>query len=213
MNRGLIDRNTSRLRLSLKDCVPFYFRSFSNYSIIDLSFREKLWSRYTDLVHCFSKDIGQESQKDVRTPHPKMKMPKVHDSLSWGKRGSKKLSADDSALVSAAMSNMNRFSNDGNFMAMFMSEGEKQGDQSISSNYEARAESSSVDFTSRDNKEDAEMPSMSANQLAAKALQLRLKGKHDEAEKLLVIILFALYLFFLSFFFFGHAFPRTVLVT
>lgn len=27
---------------------------------------------------------------------------------------------------------------------------------------------------------------MSGNQLAAKALQLRLKGKHEEAEKLLV---------------------------
>lgn len=131
-----------------------------------------------------------------------MKMPKVHDSLSWGKRGSKKLSAEDSALVSAAMSNLNRFSDDGNFMAKFMSKEEKCGDHSISSNFEAREESTSVDFASRENKEDGGTPPMTANQLAAKALQLRMKGKHDEAEKLLVIIIIPVQSFFLSFFFF-----------
>lgn len=130
-----------------------------------------------------------------------MKMPKVHDSLSWGKRGIKKLSAEDSALVSVAMSNLNKFSDDGNFMAKFMSKEEKHGDHSISSNFEARAESTSVDFASRENKEDVGTLPMTANQLAAKALQLRMKGKHDEAEKLLVIIIIssAIFLSFILF--------------
>lgn len=34
------------------------------------------------------------------------------------------------------------------------------------------------------------MPHMGANQWAAKVLQLRMKGKHDEAEKLRVTIVF-----------------------
>lgn len=106
-----------------------------------------------------------------------MKMPKVHDSLSWGKRGNKKLSAEDSALVSAALSNLNKFSNDGNFMAQFESKEEKCGDNSKISKSEARTEPESAEFES----------GMSANQLAAKALQLRMKGKHEEAEKLMVI--------------------------
>lgn len=117
-----------------------------------------------------------------------MRVPKVHDSLSWGKRGSKKLSTEDSALVSAAMSNLNKFSNDGNFMDGFMHEQDNSGYPSSSSKSEARAETKSVEFASGESKEDSGTtnPSMSANQLAAKALQLRMKGKHEEAEKLLV---------------------------
>ncbi|XP_047955764.1 CWF19-like protein 2 isoform X4 [Salvia hispanica] len=127
-------------------------------------------------------------RKDITPRHSKMKMPKVHDSLSWGKRERNKMSAEDSALVSAAMSNLNKFSNDGNFMAAFMNKEEKSVDQSSSSKSEARADSSaSVDFAFRENKEDVGTlgPPMSANQLAAKALQLRLKGRHEEAEKLM----------------------------
>ncbi|KAL1535735.1 CWF19-like protein 2 isoform X5 [Salvia divinorum] len=126
-------------------------------------------------------------RKDITPRHSKMKMPKVHDSLSWGKRGRNKMSAEDSALVSAAMSNLNKFSNDGNFMAAFMNKEEKSVDHSSSSQFEAREDSASVDFAFRENKEDVGTsgPPMSANQLAAKALQLRMKGRHDEAEKLL----------------------------
>ncbi|KAI3469702.1 hypothetical protein Pfo_026365 [Paulownia fortunei] len=134
------------------------------------------------------KDFGQKSIKDVLPRHPKMRVPKVHDSLSWGKRGSKKLSTEDTALVSAAMSSLNKFSNDGNFMDGFMQkEEDNSGDPSNSSKFEARAEPKSVEFALGENKEDAGTvkPAMSANQLAAKALQLRMKGKHEEAEKLL----------------------------
>lgn len=139
-----------------------------------------------------------------------MKIPRVHDSLSWGKRGNKKLSTEDSALVSAAMSNLNKFSNDGNFMAGFTGKEDQREDRNTSSNFEAREESTSAGFVSKENKDvGTSTPPMSANQLAAKALQLRMKGKHDEAEKLLVIfiiistifrfvILWVLYFFYRS---------------
>ncbi|KAL8525067.1 hypothetical protein ACS0TY_014608 [Phlomoides rotata] len=133
------------------------------------------------------KDIGQKSIKNVPPRHPKMKMPKVHDSLSWGKRGNKKLSAEDSALVSSALSSLNKFSNDGNFLAQFESKEEKSGDDSKLSMSEARPEPKFAEFESGGKKDDSGAlgPAMSANQLAAKALQLRMKGKHEEAEKLM----------------------------
>lgn len=159
-----------------------------------------IWSLDTDLLCCLSLDICQKSTKDVTPRHSKMKIPRVHDSLSWGKRGNKKLSAEDSALVSAAMSNLNKFSNDGNFMAEFTGKKEKHGDHNTSSNLEARGESTSADSVSKGNKEDVGTlkPPMGANQLAAKALQLRMKGKHDEAEKLLVMIIIISTIFFFS---------------
>ncbi|EYU32986.1 hypothetical protein MIMGU_mgv1a001703mg [Erythranthe guttata] len=133
------------------------------------------------------KESGQKSNKEVLPRNPKMRVPRVHDSLSWGKRGSKKLSTEDSALVSAAMSNLNKFSNDGNFMDGFIPKEGNSGDPSNSSKSEARAEPKSAEFASRESKEDSGTmnPAMSANQLAAKVLQLRMKGKHEEAEKLL----------------------------
>ncbi|KAK6161384.1 hypothetical protein DH2020_004765 [Rehmannia glutinosa] len=131
----------------------------------------------------------KKSMKDVLPRHPKMRVPKVHDSLSWGKRGSKNLSTEDAALVSTALSNINKFSNDGNFLDKLMHKEEDNSvDLSNPSKFEARPEPKSVDFASVENKEDsgAVKLAMSANQLAAKALQLRMKGKHEEAEKLLI---------------------------
>ncbi|KAL6519941.1 hypothetical protein OROMI_032835 [Orobanche minor] len=134
------------------------------------------------------KDFREKTTKDVLSPHPKMRVPKVHDSLSWGKRKNKSLSSEDTALVSTALSSLNKFSNDGNFLAKFMPKEENDsGDPGDCSKFEARAEPRSVEFGSVVNKDDVGTvkPPVSANQLAAKALQLRMKGKHEEAEKLL----------------------------
>ncbi|KAL6532385.1 hypothetical protein OROGR_014355 [Orobanche gracilis] len=134
------------------------------------------------------KDFREKTTKDVLSPHPNMRMPRVHDSLSWGKRKNKNLSSEDTALVSTALSSLNKFSNDGNFLAKFMpKEKNSSGDPGDCSKFEARAELKSVEFGSVVNNDDvgAVRPPMSANQLAAKALQLRMKGKHEEAEKLL----------------------------
>ncbi|XP_073038005.1 uncharacterized protein [Primulina eburnea] len=143
-----------------------------------------------------AEEIGRTSQKDSERrngedilPRHKMRVPKVHDSLSWGKRGHKNLSTEDTALVSAAMSELNKFSNDGSFMDKFMPQ--KDADSggrgnSSSQAFEHRVEHKSVKFEDEITTEDVSVkPSISANQLAAKALQLRMKGKHEEAEELL----------------------------
>lgn len=118
--------------------------------------------------------------KDVSFQHHKMREPKVQDSLSWGKRKSQNLSSKDAGLISAAVSSINKFSNDGNFMhEVFQQQNNDPGgfveSESVSSRMSQSSEGSAPDNDG-----------LSANQLAAKALQLRMKGKHEEANKLLV---------------------------
>ncbi|KAL0348959.1 UNVERIFIED_CONTAM: CWF19-like protein 2 [Sesamum angustifolium] len=134
------------------------------------------------------KDFDQKSMKDFHPRHPKMRVPKVDDSLSWGKRGSKKLSTEDTALVSTALSSLNKFSNDGRFMDAFMHQKEdNSGGSSNSLKSEGRAGPKSSGIVHGETKDDAGTvkPDMSANQLAAKALQLRMKGKPRKHRKLL----------------------------
>ncbi|CAA2999934.1 CWF19 2 [Olea europaea subsp. europaea] len=135
------------------------------------------------------KNSDRKSTVDV-TQHSRMRVPKVRDSLSWGKRRNQSMSTQDSALVSAAMSGLNRFDNDGSFMHKIVHQkNDNSVDLSNSSRTksEEREESKSVGYKSEESKEDASIvkPAVSANQLAAKALQLRMKGKHEEAEKLM----------------------------
>ncbi|KAG8370348.1 hypothetical protein BUALT_Bualt14G0107600 [Buddleja alternifolia] len=136
------------------------------------------------------KDFDRKSIKDVTPRHPKMRVPKVRDSLSWGKRGNKKLSTEDAALVSTALSSLNKFSSDGNFMDEVLNQKKDNSGEPSDSSYrkfEAREETKSVGFANEKIKDAAGTvkSAMSANQLAAKALQLRMKGKHEEAEKLM----------------------------
>ncbi|CAL5395320.1 unnamed protein product [Camellia sinensis] len=131
------------------------------------------------------KNIGRERLRDCR--HSEMKVPKLHDSLSWGKRKSQSMSSNkDSDLISTAMASLNKFANDGNFMSEVI---RQQNDDRGGSPYncERNVESEMVSFESQKPGESSAVVNqgMSANQLAAKALQLCLKGKHEEAEKLL----------------------------
>ncbi|XP_059461046.1 uncharacterized protein LOC132190161 [Corylus avellana] len=102
---------------------------------------------------------GKESQMDVKKKNDAHYLKDVsfqyHDvSLSWGKR------SKDAGLISAAVSSLNKFYNDGSFMREVFQRQNNDPGESVS-------------------------PSLSsANQLAAKALQLRVKGKHEEANKL-----------------------------
>ncbi|CAI0543352.1 unnamed protein product [Linum tenue] len=86
-----------------------------------------------------------------------MRAPKVHESLSWGKQKKKKLSTNDANLISSAASCLNKFSNDGSFMNQLLGPNDDL---------------------------DGSKPKQE-DQLAAKALQFRLKGKHEEADKLM----------------------------
>ncbi|CAL5392560.1 unnamed protein product [Camellia sinensis] len=133
------------------------------------------------------KNIGRERLRDTSRRHSEMKVPKLHDSLSWGKRKSQIMSSNkDSDLISTAMASLNKFANDGNFMSEVI---RQQNDDRGGSPYncERNVESELVSLESQKPGESSAVVNqgMSANQLAAKALQLRLKGKHEEAEKLL----------------------------
>ena len=110
-----------------------------------------------------------------------MREPKVQDSLSWGKRRSQNVSMQDAGLISDAMSSLNKFANDGSFMREVV---QKHSNNSSSTVRENVTETSSM-----------VKESLSANQLAAKALQLRMKGKHEEAEKLLVSSILSNFIF------------------
>ncbi|XP_030510272.1 uncharacterized protein LOC115725011 isoform X1 [Cannabis sativa] len=114
--------------------------------------------------------------KDVSVKRPKMKEPKVQDSLSWRKQRNQNVSTQDAGLISDTISSLNKFADDGSFLRGVL---QKQSNNSGRSSPERdkvnlKTETSSI-----------VQESLSANQLAAKALQLRMKGKHEEAEKLM----------------------------
>ncbi|KAJ0981117.1 hypothetical protein J5N97_009372 [Dioscorea zingiberensis] len=121
--------------------------------------------------------------QDVSSRHPDMRKPK-HDSLPWKKKGR----AEDTSLIAEAFSGLTKFANDGSFMETFLhlqSKGVADNSHaSISGNDHREKNIVSVDSMDSCASSLTNNQGQSANQLAAKVLQLRMKGKHDEAEKL-----------------------------
>ena len=113
-----------------------------------------------------------------------MKAPKVQDSLSWGKRKSQQVVAEGAGVISAAVSSLNKFANDGNFMHDFGSKMSNNSDGSVLESSEL--EKVSLEANTPGERSVVVKNEMSENQLAAKVMQLRLKGKHEEADKLMV---------------------------
>ncbi|EEF35967.1 nucleic acid binding protein, putative [Ricinus communis] len=134
------------------------------------------------------KNAGRGYLKDLSVRHSEMRAPKAHDSLSWGKRKSQKLSSNDASIISAAVSGMNKFADDGSFLSNILS-WQNDPASSVSShknqdeNVESKVTSSEMNSPSEGIATAKE--ALSANQLAAKALQHRIKGKHEEADKLM----------------------------
>ncbi|XP_074308256.1 uncharacterized protein LOC141643121 [Silene latifolia] len=126
---------------------------------------------------------GREYLKDVSVRHPEMRAPKAHDSLSWGRRKGQNMHSKDAELISSTISSINKFANDGNFMSKVMikqNEAECSTQDAVKCEETRKAECSSTVQKTSDHKQP-----LSANQIAAKAMQLRLKGKHEEADRLL----------------------------
>jgi len=85
----------------------------------------------------------QDYLKDVSVRHREMRAPKIQDSLSWRKQKSRAVAAEDAAIVSAAASSLNRFSNDGSFMNEFLGKKKNGSDDFVQKNFES--EKSSLD--------------------------------------------------------------------
>lgn len=123
--------------------------------------------------------------KGISSRHHEMREPKVRDSLSWGKKKSPNISPKDTGFISLAVSSLNKFSDDGSFASEFF---QQQSENTKGDPVKTDVQSELVVSTSE--KPTADVVSvkdaMSANQLAAKAFQLQMKGKHEEAQKLLV---------------------------
>lgn len=133
------------------------------------------------------KPIQRDSKRDYIKNTPsrdrEMKAPKVQDSLSWRKRKSQFAVAEGAEIIAAAASSLNKFANDGSFMRELVSKESSNSDGSVLESFEAEKVSPDVDIPGE--RKAVVQNNMSANQLAAKAMQLRLKGKNEEADRLM----------------------------
>lgn len=129
------------------------------------------------------------SEKDASLPHKEMKMPKSRDSLSWQRPKSHHgVPSKDAGIISNAISSMNKFSNDGTFMDAVLRKQRHDHHEStdLSNNPGGKMEELvSSEVKAHNDAVAIEYQGLSANQLVAKSLQLRMKGKHEEADKLL----------------------------
>jgi hypothetical protein len=113
-----------------------------------------------------------------------MRRPRQESNLSWRrhKGNNSNLSSENKALVSEAIAGINKFDDDGSFLEKISN---MQNDAAVVSGGNA-----SRDEGEQEQKELSDLqPSlegMSANQVAAEVLKLRLRGKHEEADRLSV---------------------------
>ncbi|XP_072979616.1 uncharacterized protein [Typha angustifolia] len=130
--------------------------------------------------------------RDISSRHPEMRKPR-QEFLSWKRNKGQNISSQDKSLISAAISDINKFSNDGSFMDNIDRLQKKESkDAAVSSSSRVRLEAtedivnklSSLKDEISDKVSSVNTQALTANQLAAKVLQLRMKGKHDEADKL-----------------------------
>ncbi|XP_058208320.1 uncharacterized protein LOC131321351 [Rhododendron vialii] len=84
------------------------------------------------------KNTDVESLRDVSCCRSEMKVPKLHDSLSWGKQ-------KDFGLISSALSSLNEFANDGSSMNEVTRQKDDEPNGSVGSpNRERKVESESI---------------------------------------------------------------------
>lgn len=119
-----------------------------------------------------------------------LRAPKTDPSLSWGKRKSQTHRNEDSRLISEAAAHLNKFSNDGNFMKEMLSKQKSVSVSPVETRGDHRSDLEQKALPLETNKDgEGTLPSMdslSVNKLAAEALKLRMKGKPEEAQKLMV---------------------------
>lgn len=132
---------------------------------------------------------GRDYLRDVPSHLSEMKKPRDFGSYSSRKMGSHGVNAKDSQIIREAMTGINKYANDGSFMDKI---NKKQAENTEAARFAIKNKEKKVDgFLSKCTEGSSDMKNISANQLAAKALQLCMKGKHEEAE-LLKVRLFSL---------------------
>lgn len=124
-----------------------------------------------------------------------MKAPKIHDSLSWGKRRGQNTSTGGMTReTTGAVTPRDRYHKvDNRQDAKPENVSKPVRPEIVQDEQTAYVEFGKVSAISISQKH-----TMSANQLAAKALQLRMKGKHEEAEELQVSNAYSFLRLFLS---------------
>uniref|UniRef100_A0A7N0VLQ8 Cwf19-like C-terminal domain-containing protein n=1 Tax=Kalanchoe fedtschenkoi TaxID=63787 RepID=A0A7N0VLQ8_KALFE len=122
--------------------------------------------------------VRREYLKDVSVRHPEMKAPKLHESLSWGKR------RDQNTSKSGIRPEPTATIIDSSHKLEIQQD--TKPEIALKSNLlqTSKHESLSLQISKASEISASQKQTMSANQLAAKALQLRMKGKHEEAEEL-----------------------------
>jgi hypothetical protein len=131
-------------------------------------------------------DSGRrEYLRDVSSQQHSMRKPKP-DSVPW-KRRRNNISSEDQELISSAVTSLNKFSDDGSFMEKISDLNKNKKDSTGSASADEQRDREQKHF--KESSEKAPLmgtQKLNANQLAAKILQLRMKGKIEEAEQLSV---------------------------
>ncbi|TKV91439.1 hypothetical protein SEVIR_9G096700v4 [Setaria viridis] len=129
-------------------------------------------------------DSGRrEYLRDVSSQHHSMRKPKP-DFVPW-KRRRHNISSEDQELISSAVASLNKFSDDGSFMEKISDLNKNKNDSTAGACADEQRDREQKHF--KESSEKAPLmgtQKLNANQLAAKILQLRLKGKNEEAEQL-----------------------------
>ncbi|OAY80891.1 CWF19-like protein 2 [Ananas comosus] len=132
---------------------------------------------------------GRDYLRGVSSRNPEMRKPR-QDNFPWKRNKGQNVSSEDKSLTSAALSGLNKFANDGSFMdaiSHFQSKDASASNSSCASleaNEVKESDLNSLKDKSSNKTSSGNMKGLSANQFAAKILQLRMKGKHEEADKL-----------------------------
>ena len=158
----------------------------------------KLEERVKEHVKEHDKDIERSSNrdylKDVRTHDMRMRVPRESESLSWKKKKTNSMLVENTEIFQAAAASMNEFKNDGSFLQSFQASATKTHAETMcnpdSQNADVQGEVRPLNVGS------ISTVGMTANQLAAKALQLRLSGKIKEAEQIQVSYFLKPFFFF-----------------
>ncbi|PAN44972.2 hypothetical protein PAHAL_9G093500 [Panicum hallii] len=123
--------------------------------------------------------------QDVSSQRYAMRKPKP-DSVPW-KRRRQNISSEDQELISSAVASLNKFSDDGSFMEKISNHNKNTHVSTASASATADEQRDNEQKHFKESSQKAPLVStqkLNTNQLAAKILQLRMKGKTEEAEQL-----------------------------